>query len=212
MGKHNQDEGDGISSKVELAGWAEFQRLAKSERVEWDWGADADGATQYDVLGRFAARWHLAANLQGIQLAGADPRTEKGYLAGLGVVLAYSSLEHLEDQALQRRKGAVNRVTILDSGLADRLRTRVKTRRMLTSETITDERLRTKLRNWDAGHNPDVLVVAKAIRHMFAHGAYTPYGLEITTAAARDALTDLADALRIAAQDHFIAWLADHRR
>ncbi|MGY0390570.1 hypothetical protein ACWZJV_26660 [Nocardioides sp. WG-D5] len=207
-----ETKGDVINSKVELSGWADFQRLARADRISWDWDTNSDGATQYDVLGRSAARWHLAANLQGVQVTGADSRTEKGYHAGLIVVLAYSALEHLEDQAIHKRKGAINNVTIPDPSLADRLRSGTKTHKLLTSETIVDPRLRAKLRNWEAGHDSDVLVVAKALRHMFAHGAFTPYGLDITKTAARNALTDLAEAVRVTAQDRFITWLAGHRR
>lgn len=145
-------------------------------------------------------------------MTGADPRTEEGYRAGLMVVLAYSALEHFEDQAVHRRKGAVNHVTIFDQSLANRLRTGIKAHKLLTSETIVDPRLRARLQRWEDGRDSDVLVVAKSLRHMFAHGAFTPYGLDITKAAARDAMTDLADAVRVTAQDRFITWLGAHRR
>ena len=197
-----------MAGKVELEGWAKFQRLSRQGLILWSWEPDGNEDGQYEHFGRFAARWHLASNLRGIQLEGAGKRTQEGYLAGLRVALAYSALEHLLDHSIEKRRGAVNGLRIPDAKLAHRLRRELKTARILTSENISDQNIRRKLGSWESGQDPDVLIVARALRHMFAHGSFTPYGLDITRKAAREALEDLAALVRHEAQSRFGDWLS----
>lgn len=201
-----------MTVKIELANWAEFQQLSKQDLIEWDWDRNSDGNTQYQVFGRFASRWSLAANLKSILLEGSDPRTQRGYLAGMRVALSYSALEHLLNHSIHRDGKGINKVQIPNPALADALRQQLKTYRVKQSETVSDPAIRKKLADWESGAEADVLIVARALRHMFAHGSFTPYGVGVITESSRQALQDLSMAVRLDAESRFIHWLRSHTR
>ena len=75
------------------------------------------------------------------------------------------------------------------------------------------ERLHRFLTGDDEQHWPDsqdVLTVARAIRHLSAHGVFTPSGGGVVTAASARVSQDLADAVLLHAEQKFLSLLRRH--
>jgi hypothetical protein len=149
----------------------------------------------------------VATGYCGIRFAGLGEDVGRGYAAALGVVLAYSALEACWT-ALDTAKPKVDEVALIDLELAARLRRALRGRFSLGTEL--NARLSKRVELFMAGADEpgwptsqDVLTIARAIRHLFAHGVFTPSGGGTVTAVAARALQDLADVVLAYSVDVF---------
>lgn len=145
-------------------------------------------------LSRFAARYRSAGNFQRAEFFGLSDDLSAGYSAIIKVMLCYSAFEILcEAIALNIREQQ-----IVDAGCAKALRAEYSDassdafplKAALTNKTLL-QRLDAFLNN----ASDDILPFATALRHLFAHGFWTPNGGEAVSRRARQTLDALSLAL-----------------
>jgi hypothetical protein len=123
--------------------------------------------------------------------------TARGYSAALAVFLAYSALEAcLTGMGRQAPKDP----GLINPDLASNLRIALGRRFELAEELHSNlsakvGRLMNADDEADWPDSQDVLIMARAIRHLVAHGVFTPWGGRTVTTKAASALHDLADAV-----------------
>ena len=189
-------------------GWSAFHHARKQ----------APGLTGHYALAplaRFVSRFQAASGYLGMAFAGLTPSVARGYSAAFGVVAAYSALEACW-VAEGTTKSQAAREGLINLPLAQRLRSTMFRAGFPLSELLNAplrERLQRFLRGDDEQHWPDsqdVLTVARAIRHLSAHGVFTPSGGGVVTAASARVLQDLADAVLQHAEEKFMSVLHRH--
>jgi hypothetical protein len=123
--------------------------------------------------------------------------TARGYSAALGVFLAYSAFEAC---LTGMGRHAPKDPGLIDPELASNLRIALGRRFELAEELHSNlsakvGRLMNADDEADWPDSQDVLIMARAIRHLVAHGVFTPWGGRTVTTRAASALHDLADAV-----------------
>ena len=170
--------------------WAEFQRgrsrngdeAARQELARW---------------ARYAGRYKAASGYRGIRFSGMKDASGRGYSAAFAVFLAYTALEACQAAIdPQGRTGG----SLVNLPLASSLRTAFGRRFGLADELhanlrVDVERFMTADDESAWPRSQDVLVMARAIRHLVAHGIFTPWGGRVVSARAAAMLQDLADAV-----------------
>jgi hypothetical protein len=153
----------------------------------------------------FAARFRVAGNFGGGVWFGMNERTTRGYDAAIRLLLAYSALEaacsasrlkvhhvRLEGEYLSecRRKVRLNFSPLADEEFA--------LRRALQSAY-----LKNRLDDFFEKKSDDLMPFATAVRHLFAHGIWTPKGSNALTKQAVDAIDWISHGLRLTSQSLF---------
>jgi hypothetical protein len=146
---------------------------------------------------RYANRFKAASSYRGIRFSGLKDATARGYSAAFGVYLAYSAFEAclsaLGQQATEGRG-------LVDPQLAGRLRTALGGHLELAGELRKElganvSRFMKADDESDWPHSQDVLILARAVRHLVALGLFTPWGGRDVSAKAASAYHDLAEAV-----------------
>ncbi len=145
-------------------------------------------------LSRFAARYRSAGNFQRAEFFGLSDELCAGYSAIIKLMLCYSAFEILcgaigHDVSQQR---------IVDARCAKALRAvygRVAADTFPLATALTSKKLLSRLDACLQGKSEDVLPLAIALRHLFAHGFWTPTGGEAVSRRATEALEALSLAL-----------------
>ena len=149
---------------------------------------------------RFHSRWRLATSFRGLDLDGyGDARTRTGNDTLFRLLLAYSVVDQLHevDPALRTA------VTVLrDRALADSLRSTLRVDAIVENEKVS--RMKARKQFADVHTTDDVIVLARALRHIAAHGSATPWGLGVKTNAAYRAVDQLSATLIHAAEREFM--------
>lgn len=137
---------------------------------------------------RFHSRWRLATCFRGLDLDGyGDARTRKGNDTLFRLLLAYSVVDQLHEVDPELRTA----VTVLrDRALADTLRSTLRLDAIVDNEMVS--RMKAQQRFADVHTTDDVIVLARALRHIAAHGSATPWGLGVKTKAAYRAVDQLS--------------------
>lgn len=176
-------------SGAELAGYREY--LLQT-------GSDPKADERQKVV-RFRSRFRLARDFEGLRLHGShDRRTVRGYEALLRVTLAFSALDQLHSVT------GTGVGTIRDRAIADELRSTLDLNSI--SENEKTSRMRGVGAFDDLHSTDDVAVFARALRHMFAHGSGTPWGVDATNTAAVAALGRLSERLLTEGERRFDEW------
>lgn len=176
--------------------WKEYEGRYPHLWNEFHLGRTRSGSEQAKAelaqWARFAARYRVATAYRGLRFSGVGAAVTRGYSAALGVFLAYSALESClkagGPQPGQKMPGRI------DLPLADRLRAALGGS-LGAEEELSNERLRVQLGRFFSGEDDDVMVPARAIRHLVAHGVLTASGGRILTSRSALAFQDLADAI-----------------
>lgn len=149
---------------------------------------------------RFHSRWRLATSFRGLDLDGyGDARTRAGNDTLFRLLLAYSVVDQLHevDPALRTA------VTVLrDRALADSLRSSLRVDAIIENEKVS--RMKAQQRFADVHTTDDVIVFARALRHIAAHGSATPWGLGIKTKDAYRGVDQLSATLIQEAEREFM--------
>ena len=170
--------------------WAEFHR----GRTRHD-----DEPTRQELArwARYASRYKAASSYRGIRFSGMKDASARGYSAALGVFLAYSALEAC--WAAMGSRAPKDR-GLIDLELAKNVRAALGGRFELAGEL--HENLRANVARFmkaddesDWPRSQDILIMARAIRHLVAHGIFTPWGGRTVSLKAASAFQDLADAV-----------------
>lgn len=140
---------------------------------------------------RFHSRWRLAVSFRGMDLDGyGDARTRTGNDTLFRLLIAYSVADQLRevDPALSKAVSVMR-----DRAMADSLRSALRLDAIVENEKVS--RMKAQRHFADLHTTDDVLVFARALRHIAAHGSATPWGLGIKTKAAYQAVDELSSAL-----------------
>ena len=171
-------------------GWTDFHRTR-------DRHLGTNGVDQLALWARYAARYRAASGYCDIRFAGLSNDVGRGYSAAFGVVLAYSALEACWN-ALGPAKPKAHETSIIAPALASRLRRALRSGfRLWQALNAPLSKRVSQFMDGDDGRDwpesQDVLTVARAVRHLFAHGVFTPSGGGALTVSAARALQDLSD-------------------
>jgi hypothetical protein len=147
---------------------------------------------------RYADRFKAASAFRGIKFSGLGERTERGYSVALGVFLSYSALE----ACWTANGGDFRRFGIIDLDCAKRIRASIKSSENITSG-LSNRPLIKAVEKFMAGESEDILVIGCAIRHLFSHGIFTPWGTQAVSLNAVRALNDLSESLLCASEQKF---------
>lgn len=177
-----------------LPGWDRYCREMK---------AAGDRAFTDGPATRFHSRWRLAVSFRGLSLDGyGDARTQTGNDTLFRLLLAYSVVDQLHevDPALAQ---AVN--VVQDRALADSLRATLRLGAVVDNEKVS--RMKARGQFDDVLTTDNVIVFARALRHIAAHGSATPWGLGVKTKAAYLAVDALSELIIVEAQDAFLRFV-----
>jgi hypothetical protein len=178
----------------ELPGWRKYCREMK---------AVGDKTFLDGPPTRFHSRWRLAASFRGLNLDGyGDARTRTGNDTLFRLLLAYSVVDQLHeiDPALSKAVRVVR-----DRALADSLRAVLRVDAVIDNEKVS--RLKAQRHFDDVHTTDDVMVFARALRHIAAHGSATPWGLGVKTKAACLTVDALSETLIREAEGAFLQFV-----
>jgi hypothetical protein len=150
-----------------------FQQLRKQHYSVRDIGFQVGTAT----VNRVQARYRLARSCQGINLEGYNPNTAKAYSELFRLFLAYSAFE----QFLTLYRIPFYEIEGRFAGHAyantsEAIRQADPNGRLLDflHAELDSAPHKTRIREFQAGGNNNPVVVAAALRHLFAHGKLGP--------------------------------------
>lgn len=133
-------------------------------------------------LHRFPYRYRLAKAFKGMNVEKGLEKSLDGYEIGLKILLATSALEEVREAAIDLKIDEVfgRQGRAFVSELANKaLRRNVRLHRFVTTQA-KDSTQRKQLQDYFDERDNDIIVIAFAIRHAFAHGDFTPAGAGIT--------------------------------
>jgi hypothetical protein len=168
------------------------------------------GEKQRTQFSRAHARLRIAKRFHGITLIDVSDATARGYSTGIAIFLAYSGTEALA--AAMREP--VHQWEINDEKLA------VKLRKLLAgvnfnhpepqeaiSWLLNHDNLIQQLKSFKDGNNQNVLLIARSLRHMVAHGSFTTHGLKMFTKRECDAVVELRQLIFKICDERVSEWL-----
>ena len=149
---------------------------------------------------RFHSRWRLAKSFRGLDLDGyGDARTRTGNDTLFRLLLAYSVVDQLHEVDPELRTAVA---VLRDRALAESLRSTLRIDAIVENEKVS--RMKAQRRFADVHTTDDVIVLARALRHIAAHGSATPWGLGVKTKVAYQAVDQLSAALILEAERAFM--------
>ena len=165
----------------------------------------ATGRTPPREWAIFAARYRAASAYQSAMFMQLTDKLTAGYSAGMGLLLSYSAFE----AACRASMRETHKVEIPSSkGFAVECRKElIKWFGHFGEEdfplrgALASSQLRTGLDAFFAGENDNLLPIASAFRHLFAHGQWTPNGSDTLSKGACSAIEMLAQLLRMKGDD-----------
>lgn len=145
---------------------------------------------------RFHARRTFARDFESLTLSGKrDSRTIAGYEALLRVTLSYSAVDQLI-HIIPALRGK----PLQDMDLAESLR------EVLDLDSISSDE-NTSRTSFSGMHSTDdILFFGRVLRHMFAHGSATPWGVKVQTARGVRVLNELSTRMLEEADRQFEDW------
>jgi len=182
--------------------WVTYTNLVKGGRLN----ASAEWS-------RFAARYRAASAFHSLDFMGTlSAASKRGYTAAVRLLMCFSAFEAA---CLASGKKPFDISLSSDGGIYREARTKLIKAFADVSEAqfplrgaLTNEKLADRVDAFFRGEDPNLEPVARSLRHLFAHGAWTPYGSDTITKTACDAVDLLSQILLHAADDLLNAHLA----
>jgi hypothetical protein len=165
---------------------------------------------QHTQFSRAHARLRIAKRFDGITLIDVSDTTERGYSTGMAIFLAYSGME-----ALASAMGAeVHQWEMNDEKLALKLSKLLAGLDLNHPEPqeaigwlLNQNNLIQQLKVFKDGNNHNVLLIARSLRHMVAHGSFTTHGLKMLTKRECDAVEELRQLIFKICDERLSEWL-----
>ena len=150
-----------------------------------------------NAINKFSFRYRLAKSFNGAEFEGFSSATQKGYNAGLQIMLCYSAYETalvVEEMIKGNKKKAIHEDNSWVN-LAEKIRTNKNLERLLNnSKNVNAQPIKEKLLEFYSNkHNHDIILIAQTIRHTFAHGDFTAGGAGLDKASNRNAIIKIAE-------------------
>lgn len=156
-------------------------------------------------LNRFHARLKVARRFRSISIVPCSEPVRRGYTEGVRLMLTYSAAELFGETIRPRMRTRFWKIN--DESLASRLRSIAK--KLPSVDPSLDDDIKKPLISIAHSESIDVMPVAKALRHMFAHGIFTPGGTNALSPRDATALRDLSIALQEETIRRFSTWIDD---
>lgn len=154
----------------------------------------------------FASRFRIAGNFGGAVWFKMAQNTVRGYDAALRLLLSYAALE----AACVASRERIENIKLEGEYLAECRREIRKSFSKFSADefdlrgSLTSHRLKRKLDEFFSTQSDDLMPFAAAIRHLFAHGVWTPKGSEALTKSATEGLDWISHGLKLEAQKLFV--------
>jgi hypothetical protein len=165
---------------------------------------------QRTQFSRAHARLRIAKRFKGISLIDVSDATERGYSTGMAIFLAYSGMEALA--AAMREQ--VHEWKMNDQKLALRLSKLLSgvdlshpDPQEAISWLLDGGNLIQQLKDFKDGNNHNVLLIARSLRHMVAHGSFTTHGLKMFTKRECDGVEELRQLIFNVCDERLEKWL-----
>ncbi len=149
--------------------------------------------------GTFAARYRVAGNYAGVTFFSMSRSVVNGYDRGIQLLLSYSAFE---SACTASGVDPTERPISSHEGIAKTARMGLIKAFGQTPESafplrsaLTSRKLASKIDAFFSGQDNSLQPVAAAIRHLFAHGVWTPHGSKMLTVTACNALNLLAQSV-----------------
>jgi hypothetical protein len=147
-------------------------------------------------LHRFPYRYRLAKGFKGISVEKGLEKSLDGYDVGMKILLATSALEEIREAAKSLKIpeifGSQGRAFVSEP-INKSLRKNKKLAKFVIEHADGDKQ-RKQLLDFFGERDNDIIVIAFALRHAFAHGDFTPGGSGITKKT-RDDFLAIADSV-----------------
>jgi hypothetical protein len=154
-------------------------------------------------LYRARARHKVARNFLELRVRKGSRELVRGYSAGMRLFLSYSAAEAMGDAVGKH----ITAWEIENQLLGKALRRIVKP--LCDSHDVFSNKVRRSIAAYIGHEHGNVLVVATALRHLIAHGEFTPMRAGLMTKAGADAVSQLANLLLAESESRFTAWFKD---
>ena len=151
------------------------------------------------------ARLKVAKRFDGVQMRRASQNLIRGYTAGMRLLLCYSAAESLGEAIGEK----VTTWEITDGPLLTPVR-RLATPLSDRSDVL-HKHVREQVAHFASHKHDNIRVVATALRHLMAHGHFTPTGAGAMTKAGSDAIETLSKHLITETERRFAVWFAKTR-
>ncbi len=165
---------------------------------------------QYTQFSRVHARLQIAKRFDGIRLIDVGKETERGYSTAMAIFLAYSAMEALANAIGQQ----ANQWELTDQQLAlklNKLLAELDLSHPNPTEAIgwllSNNHLIRQLQGFQAGEHHNVLLIARTLRHMVAHGSFTTHGLKMFTKRECDGVDQLRQLIFKVCDERLRTWL-----
>jgi len=151
-------------------------------------------------LYRARARHKFAKQFLGLKVDKGTAELVRGYSAGVRLFLCYSAAEAMGDAVGKHVAGWLIREESLETPL------RRIAKPLPQRSDVLSKGVRQGVEAFLARDHNNVRVVATALRHLVAHGEFTPTGVGLMTKSGADAVTRLGDCLLAESERQFAAW------
>ncbi len=151
------------------------------------------------------ARLKVAKRFDGVQMRQASQNLIRGYTAGIRLLLCYSAAESLGDAIGEK----VTTWEITDEPLLIPLRRLAAP--LPDRSDILHKHVREQVATFISRKHDNIRVVATALRHLMAHGHFTPTGAGAMTKAGSDAIDKLSKHLIAETERRFAEWFNNMR-
>lgn len=153
-------------------------------------------------LYRAHARHRVARRFQGLRRENGSDSLIRGYSEGLRLFLSYSAAEAFGNAIGHH----ITRWTICDPSLAPPLRKLSKP--LAERPDVIKGTARSSLIAFLDSEHDNIRVVATALRHLVAHGDFTPTGAGVMTKQGAESIRRLADHMLVESDRQFAVWFA----
>jgi hypothetical protein len=174
--------------------WSEYCKKIKSQGDKID-----------SLWAQFAARYRAAQSFQSVFFMQLSEKVSDGYSSGMHLLLSYSAFELCcKASGVKPDKHTVG----IFSGNEQKALKNIRRLYAPGSESyklfnheLTNRYLFEAVDNFIKGESDNIQPVCAAVRHLIAHGHWTPTGSSTLTVAARTALEDMARSLLFASDE-----------
>lgn len=156
-------------------------------------------------LNRYAYRFRLAKAFEGLQAPTVSKRTLDGYSIATKLFFAYSAYDEIREvEKLLRGKSKLKSYKVFNFSVANKIRrNRGLETLLMNSVAVNEVRLKNNLKQFYENQNNEVMCIATALRHCFAHGDFTASSAELRTKTAVAAIEDLIEIIQSTSSELF---------
>ena len=168
--------------------WSEYCKFRKSNHQEIE-----------PVWGQFASRYRIAQAFQRVEFMQLSEKVSLGYSAGMSLLLSYSAFEMackaINSNPNQQTVSIFARDKIKALKVIRKLYGKTTESYDLFKHSLTNDKLLKNIDDFIEVRHDNIQPLCAAVRHLIAHGHWTPTGSDVLSTSAREALENMARSL-----------------